>query len=741
MLADAVPARLNVALMMFFACWINYMLRVNMSVNIIAMVPGNSTSPAFLIYHMNKTDRAHKTTPGAAACAQSQRYLKIIVLFGLCKEVVEIRDSGGGFIHGKVTPQTRVNNRPYDVKVEELNAFQVNLDRTVRRTECTCKAGLSVRVRLPIEASNSIHLNLSHPEQTLYPLDAGPPTAHTVYMLPAPAVRNDHVTVPSVSIFDKNDAKAKSECEAIAANDSVNSHNASAGAGRPARQVRPQWHSAPFLVHTPEDAYTFDWTAQQQAYVLSGYFWGYAITCLAGGTAAERWGPRGVVFITTIVTSVLTLLSPPAAKLHYAVLVALRFVMGLCAGFLFPALHALLAHWAPPAEKGKFVSALLGGSIGTVVTWSLSGPLLENFGWDYAFYVPGLIGMVWCVVWWVLVYDSPTLHPRISEAEKAYILEAIGDKVQDQKSFPPFKSIFTSFPFLAMVILHYGNSWGLYFVMTAAPKFVSSALGFNLAAAGTVASLPYLARMIFSLIFGAIGDRIIKKNIVSTTFLRKFFCLFSHVLPGLLLIGLGYTGCAPVLSVALITFSMGCNGAATLTNLVNHQDLAPNFAGTLYGIANGIGNTAGFVTPLVTAHFTKDGNGFAEWRPVFMTGASLYIASAIYFMIFGTGVTQPWNYIQPSPEREKRINRNGASQNGSATHNGITTQNGVGAPNGDVTQNSTAAENGAATQNGGETQNGVAMQNGATGQNNAAAQNGSISQNPKENTVTVQIKT
>lgn len=89
--------------------------------------------------------------------------------------------------------------------------------------------------------------------------------------------------------------------------------------------------------------------------------------------------------------------------------------------------------------------------------------------------------------------------------------------------------------------------------------------------------------------------------------MRKFFCLFSHVVPGLLLIGLGYTGCAPILSVALITFSMGSNGAATLTNLVNHQDLAPNFAGTLYGIANGIGNTAGFVTPLVTAHFTKNG--------------------------------------------------------------------------------------------------------------------------------------
>lgn len=108
--------------------------------------------------------------------------------------------------------------------------------------------------------------------------------------------------------------------------------------------------------------------------------------------------------------------------------------------------------------------------------------------------------------------------------------------------------------------------------------------------------------LIFFLFF-----RIIKQNKVSITFMRKFFCLFSHVVPGLLLIALGYTGCAPILSIALISFSMGSNGAATLTNLVNHQDLAPNYAATLYGIANGIGNTAGFVTPLVTAYFTKNG--------------------------------------------------------------------------------------------------------------------------------------
>lgn len=35
---DKIPARLNVGVMLFMACFITYMLRVNISINIIAMV-------------------------------------------------------------------------------------------------------------------------------------------------------------------------------------------------------------------------------------------------------------------------------------------------------------------------------------------------------------------------------------------------------------------------------------------------------------------------------------------------------------------------------------------------------------------------------------------------------------------------------------------------------------------------------------------------------------------------------
>ncbi|XP_034834570.1 sialin-like [Maniola hyperantus] len=390
---------------------------------------------------------------------------------------------------------------------------------------------------------------------------------------------------------------------------------------------------------------SFNWSKDQQATILGSYFWCYPITSLVGGMAAERWGPRYVVLVTSLASAVLTMISPAAARLDYIALVIVRFFLGCAGGFIYPAMHVLVARWAPPAEKGKFISAMMGGTLGTVATWSLTGPLLDKFGWASAFYVPAGLTFIWCGFWWYLVADTPSDHPRISIAERKYIIDALGDKVKNSKGLPPFKSICTSLPFLAMVILHFGNLWGLYFIMTVGPKFVSSVLGFELTAAGVISALPYLARLFMAGIFGVVGDCILSRKLMTTTVIRKCFCLFSHIIPGILLVLLVYTGCNTALSVAMITMSMGFNGAATLTNLQNHQDLAPNYAGTLYGIANFIGSTAGFFTPMITAYFTRTGDNFEQWRPVFFVGASVYIVSAIFFILFGTGNTQDWNFI------------------------------------------------------------------------------------------------
>ena len=85
-----------------------------------------------------------------------------------------------------------------------------------------------------------------------------------------------------------------------------------------------------------------------------------------------------------------------------------------------------------------------------------------------------------------------------------------------------------------------------------------------------------------------------------------FFNFTAHIIPGIFLVLLTYIGSDPYVAVAIITFSLGSNGAATMTNLQNSQDLAPNFAGTIYGIINFVGTTAGFITPILVAYFTQD---------------------------------------------------------------------------------------------------------------------------------------
>ena len=38
------------------------------------------------------------------------------------------------------------------------------------------------------------------------------------------------------------------------------------------------------------------------------------------------------------------------------------------------------------------------------------------------------MGIIWFLFWSFLVFDSPAVHPRISESEKRYIEGSIGDK-------------------------------------------------------------------------------------------------------------------------------------------------------------------------------------------------------------------------------------------------------------------------------------------------------------------------
>ncbi|XP_062134100.1 sialin [Drosophila sulfurigaster albostrigata] len=410
------------------------------------------------------------------------------------------------------------------------------------------------------------------------------------------------------------------------------------------------------IIEKPDYGTRYEWSQQDQALLLGGYFYGYMITSLPGGTLAEMLGGRNVAGYSCLAGGVLTALTPLAASWDKYAVFAIRFLIGLFTGVVYPCCHNLVSKWSPPDEKGKFVASLMGGTFGTVITWPICGVIIENLGWVWAFYIVAMIVFVVVGLWFYLVADTPAQHTTIGIKEREFIESSLGATVGNKPKWPPYRQLVVSMPFWALTMLHYGSMWGLFFLLTATPKFLSEVLGFELSSAGFLSSLPHIARLLAAFGFGSIADWIRRKGWWTITFTRKIFCVPSHIMPGIMLVILAFFGRDPYVCVAIMTISLGFNGAATSSNLANSQDLAPNFAGTMYGIINCLGTTPGFFSPLIVAAFTSESNTIDDWFWIFIIGAAAYILPAIFFWIFGSGKIQKWNEVKTTEPSEDVVN-------------------------------------------------------------------------------------
>lgn len=219
----------------------------------------------------------------------------------------------------------------------------------------------------------------------------------------------------------------------------------------------------------------FAWSTYEQSLVVGAYFYGNVLFAVPLGMAVQHFGWAKAAILWTFVLCVgLGLLSPLAAGLSFGCMFAVRFLMGSLQALLHPAYTHLLVKWAPPAELGLFTIAVMGSNMGTVLTWSLSGVIVESLGWAASFYITSAIAAVFTLSWLWLVYDTPDEHPRIGAAEREFIAASQHDvAVGGGRGWPPLGSMAMSVPFWALFILHFGNSWGSFFVLTAVPKFLN----------------------------------------------------------------------------------------------------------------------------------------------------------------------------------------------------------------------------------------------------------------------------
>ncbi|XP_064105971.1 sialin-like isoform X1 [Macrobrachium nipponense] len=386
-------------------------------------------------------------------------------------------------------------------------------------------------------------------------------------------------------------------------------------------------------------------TGPQKGMVLGGFFYGYVITSIPGGRLAELYGTKIVFGGSILLSGILTLFTPVAARFSYVALILIRILIGIAQGVVYPSMHVLVARWIPPLERPRFISiTYMGNCLGTIITLPMCGVIIDSLGWEAVFYICGAIAIVWIAFWCLLMFDSPSNHPRISEKEREYILESISDGTTKQKpNQTPWCAFMTSLPLWAINMAHVGGMFCFTLLLTQLPTYMDSVLGFSIRNNGLLSSLPFLAQFLGSTTCGCVGDYLLTRNYITRSTSRRIFATVSLVLPAIILVAVGYVGCNITWAVVLFPVSAGCLGAFGAGHLANHLDLAPNFAGTLLGLSNTIAFSISMLAPIIVGAMTPD-QSLQQWQYVFWLNGVICIACLVFFMIFAKFEIQPWNY-------------------------------------------------------------------------------------------------
>nr|XP_022917118.1 sialin [Onthophagus taurus] len=398
----------------------------------------------------------------------------------------------------------------------------------------------------------------------------------------------------------------------------------------------------------------FNWDKYQQNMILGSFFWGYVLTELPGGHMADAIGGHKIFGGGTLAASILTLLTPLACYWGFVPVVLIRALLGFFLGATWPALPPIAAKWIPPMERSKFVANMMASSLGAAITMPVCGLLIDKLGWASVFYLTGGLSLVWSVAWFFVVFDSPATHPRCSAEERMEIETAIAQHTKGKKpKNVPWKAIFTSLPVWAIVVTHGCSVFGYFTVVNQLPTYFKDVLKYNIKENGLYSSLPYLGKYLMAIISSYLADKLRRNGKFTTTFIRKSFTTFAVGFPAGFMVLQAFFGQISAISITIFTCSLFFNGAVTAGYLANGLDIAPNFSGTIFGMANTLSSMGGYISTAIVAALTNKSSTFSEWKWVFWILAGNYALGTLVYLIFGTGKLQGWNSV------ERRQSENG----------------------------------------------------------------------------------
>jgi ACS family hexuronate transporter-like MFS transporter len=390
----------------------------------------------------------------------------------------------------------------------------------------------------------------------------------------------------------------------------------------------------------------FNWTDADYANIEISFKLAYALGMLGAGRLIDRLGSKLGYFVATTLWSI-------AAIAHAAVQSTLGFMvvrgfLGITESGNFPAAIKSTAEWFPKKERALATGIFNSGTnVGAVVA-PLSVPfIVVAWGWRWAFVITGAIGIVWMVLW-LLIYDKPEKHKKVSKEELDYIN---GDKEE------PAQVALADEKVSWLRLLQFRQTWAFaigkfltdpvwWFYLFWLPDFLTSQYGLK----GTQLSMPVAVVYLIST-FGSIGGGWLPLYFINnqwTAFKARKTSMLIYAFAVLPIVFAQQVGSLNLwLAVLIIGIATSAHQAWSANIFTTVSDMFPKkTVASVTGIGGMFGGLGGIV---LTAVVQK--NMFVYYRSI----GQIETAYLIMFFICGGAYLVAWGIMHLLAPRFERV--------------------------------------------------------------------------------------
>jgi ACS family D-galactonate transporter-like MFS transporter len=361
-------------------------------------------------------------------------------------------------------------------------------------------------------------------------------------------------------------------------------------------------------------------------WILSAFFFTYAVGQLPSGWFVDKVGPRIAYTVAVIWWSIFT--AAAAVARGFYSLFGVRLLLGIGEAPAYPTNAKVVSEWFPKTERAFATSIFDSGSRGgTIIANAVCPLLIVALGWRMSFVLTGGLGFVWAAFWWRM-YKKPQEHSWANQAERDYI--AAGQSATEPVHKVSWGSLFRYRTVWGMMLGFFCLNFVMYFFITWFPTYLVEARGFKMIKMGLIPTIPPVVGIIFGWIGGLTSDKLVKSGI-RLNWARKIPIVSGMAVSSC--IGLAVLVPEVWQAIALLALCNGaiCFAAASIWSLP--ADVAPTrgHVASIGGIQNFASNLAGVLTTLVVGKLVAKTGSFVA--PLLVAGGFALLGAFAYLFI------------------------------------------------------------------------------------------------------------